>query len=132
MLLLLVHHLIVCIHILYSHYSSSYFSVHIFYSHFMFTFLFTFHLHILSSHFNIHILYWHIHLVLVVGMWAHALTVTDYQDLINRNWRRYECIIYCLVSMVVLLLGHYMEPPWYSIQLNVWWCQLTVCQISYM
>ena len=115
MLHLLVHHLIVCIHILYSHFLFT-FRLHIFSSHF----IFTFYLHILSSHFST---YSHfntlIHLVLVVGMWAHALTVTDYQDLINRNWRRYGCIIYCLVSMVVLVLGHYMEPQRSSIHLNV-------------
>lgn len=26
---------------------------------------------------------------LYAGMWAHSLTVQDYQDLIDRGWRRY-------------------------------------------
>lgn len=29
-----------------------------------------------------------------VGMWAHSLTVQDYQDLIDRGWRRYVQIVF--------------------------------------
>jgi len=27
-------------------------------------------------------------LIVLLGMWAHTMTVEDYQDLIDRGWRR--------------------------------------------
>lgn len=27
------------------------------------------------------------------GMWSHTMTVQDYQDLIDRGWRRYEAAV---------------------------------------
>ena len=31
---------------------------------------------------------------LITGMWAHSMTVQDYQDLLNRGWRR--CVLFSI------------------------------------
>lgn len=45
-----------------------------------------------------------IFLLFSTGMWSHTMTVQDYQDLIDRGWRRLVACSYFTQSMQSLLI----------------------------